>query len=119
MQDEARISSQLQTVLDEERTRAVQDRQELLCQITGLINKSGEAQDARWQASTTGIISDIASSRSVLESEEKKYSEGMHVWSQKETLLVEEVLKTRDALKTRMKKDWTVSTIGQVFPPRT
>ncbi|KAL8933738.1 MAG: hypothetical protein Q9216_006230, partial [Gyalolechia sp. 2 TL-2023] len=107
MQAEARMSSQLQSVLDEERSHAAQDRQDLLSQITLLVNKSGEVQDTRWQSKIDTIKSDIASSRSALESEEKRYTEGMNVWSQKENLLVEEVLKSRDTLKSRMKKDWT------------
>ncbi|KAL8829421.1 MAG: hypothetical protein Q9170_006174 [Blastenia crenularia] len=107
MQTEAQISSQLQSVLEEERAHAAQDRQDLLSQITSLVNKSGETQDARWQSRISGIRSDIASSQSTFKGEEKKYSEAMSVWSKKENLLVEEVLKSRDALKSRMKKDWT------------
>ncbi|KAI4178142.1 MAG: hypothetical protein L6R41_008524 [Letrouitia leprolyta] len=107
IQTEAHISSQLQSALDEERAHAAQDRQDLLSQITSLVNKSGEMQDTRWQSKIDTIRSDIASSRSTLESEEKRYTEAMAVWSQKETLLVEEVLKSRDTLKSRMKKDWT------------
>ncbi|KAL8719974.1 MAG: hypothetical protein Q9225_003090 [Loekoesia sp. 1 TL-2023] len=107
MQAEARASSQLQSALDEERAYAAQDRQDLLSQITSLVNKSGETQDTRWQAKIDGIRSDIATSRSVFEHEEKRYSEAMGVWSQKENLLVDEVLRSRDALKSRMKKDWT------------
>ncbi len=49
------------------------------------------------------------SSRSDLESAEKKYNDSMSVWSEKENLLVEEVIKSRETLKSRMKKDWTVS----------
>lgn len=109
MQAEARMSSQLQSALDEERSHAAQDRHDLLSQITSLVNKSGEVQDTRWQSKMDTIKSDIASSRSTLESEEKRYNEAMNVWSQKENLLVEEVLKSRDTLKSRMKKDWTVS----------
>lgn len=37
---------------------------------------------------------------------ESEYSTGMDIWSQKENLLVEEVLKSRDTLKTKMKEDW-------------
>ncbi|KAI4176041.1 MAG: hypothetical protein LQ343_001323 [Gyalolechia ehrenbergii] len=107
MQAEARMSSQLQSALDEERSHAAQDRHDLLSQITSLVNKSGEVQDTRWQSKMDTIKSDIASSRSTLESEEKRYNEAMNVWSQKENLLVEEVLKSRDTLKSRMKKDWT------------
>ncbi|KAL8703843.1 MAG: hypothetical protein Q9201_002993 [Fulgogasparrea decipioides] len=107
MQAEARMSSQLESTLMEERAQAAQDREDLLSQITSLVHKTGETQDARWQSKIDRIKSDIESSRSTLESEEKKYSGAMDVWSEKENLLIEEVLKSRDSLKSRMKKDWT------------
>ncbi|KAL8686427.1 MAG: hypothetical protein Q9218_007115, partial [Villophora microphyllina] len=107
MQAESRMSSELETVLKEERTQAALDRQDLLSQITSLVNKSGELQDTRWQSKVDNIQSNIASSRSKLEAEERTYGEAMDVWSHKESLLVEEVLKSRDTLKSRMKKDWT------------
>lgn len=108
MKAKAEISLQLESALEDERAQATQDRRNLLSQISSLVNKSGETQDARWQAKIDAMRSDIASSRLTLEAEEKQYSESMNVWSQKESLLVEEVLKSRDALKSQMKKDWTV-----------
>ncbi|KAI4087859.1 MAG: hypothetical protein LQ344_006483 [Seirophora lacunosa] len=107
MKAKAEISLQLESALEDERAQATQDRRNLLSQISSLVNKSGETQDARWQAKIDAMRSDIASSRLTLEAEEKQYSESMNVWSQKESLLVEEVLKSRDALKSQMKKDWT------------
>lgn len=108
MEAEALVSSRLESALNEERAQAANDRQDLLAQITSLVNKTGETQETRWQSKIDTIRSDIASSHSTFVGEEKKYSKAMDVWSQKENLLVEEVLKSRDALKSRMKKDWTV-----------
>ncbi|KAL8915835.1 MAG: hypothetical protein Q9172_006621 [Xanthocarpia lactea] len=107
MQVEADMSSRLECVLNEERAQAAQDRQDLMSQISLLVTKSGEAQDARWQSKINVVRSDILSSRSIFETEEKKYNRSMDVWSKKETLLLEEVAKSRDNLKSRMKKDWT------------
>ncbi|KAL8865528.1 MAG: hypothetical protein Q9174_006836, partial [Haloplaca sp. 1 TL-2023] len=107
MQAEASMSARLESVLNEERSQAVQDRQNLLSQITSLVNKSGETQDARWQSKIDGIRSEMGSTRSTFEAQTLKYSQGMDVWSQKESLLIDEVLKSRDSLKSRMKKDWT------------
>ncbi|KAL8900219.1 MAG: hypothetical protein Q9207_005799 [Kuettlingeria erythrocarpa] len=107
MEAEALVSSRLESALNEERAQAANDRQDLLAQITSLVNKSGETQESRWQSKIDDVRSDIASSRSTFAGEEKKYSEAMDVWSQKEKLLAEEVLRSRDALKSRMKKDWT------------
>ncbi|KAI4130401.1 MAG: hypothetical protein LQ338_001739 [Usnochroma carphineum] len=107
LQAEAKTSSQLAAALNEERAQAAQDRQDLLSQITALVNKSGETQDSRWQSKIDAIRSDITCSHSTLEAEEKRYNEAMNIWTQKEHLLVEEVFKSRDSLKSRMKKDWT------------
>ena len=109
MQADADISARLQACLTEEREQAVLDRQSLLSQITDLIHKSGEQQDARWVSKIDTVRSDIANSTSKFQTAEKLYSEGMDVWSQKESLLVEEVLRSRETLKSKMKKDWNVS----------
>ncbi|KAL8964559.1 MAG: hypothetical protein Q9183_004370, partial [Haloplaca sp. 2 TL-2023] len=92
MQAEVSMSTRLEKVLNEERTQASQDRQELLSQITSLVSKSGETQDARWQSKVDGIRSEMGSSRSTFEAQTRKYSQGMDVWSQKENLLIDEVL---------------------------
>ena len=109
MQVEAEMSSRLECALNDERAQAAQDRQDLISQISLLVTKSGEAQDARWQSKINVVRSDILSSRSIFETEEKKYNRSMDVWSKQESLLLEEVAKSRDNLKSRMKKDWTVS----------
>lgn len=109
VQADADISARLQACLTEEREQAVLDRQSLLSQITDLINRSGEQQDARWVSKIDTVRSDIGNSTSKFQTAEKLYSEGMDVWSQKESLLVEEVLRSRETLKSKMKKDWNVS----------
>ncbi|KAL8777445.1 MAG: hypothetical protein Q9213_007859, partial [Squamulea squamosa] len=107
MEAEAKMSSRIDTVLSEERAQAAMDRQDLLSQISTLVAKSGDAQDARWHSKMNEVKSDILTSRSTFETEEERYSESMTVWSKKENLLLEEVIKSRDALKSRMKNDWT------------
>ncbi|KAL8837633.1 MAG: hypothetical protein Q9176_005550 [Flavoplaca citrina] len=107
IQAKAEMSTRLETVMRDERAQAAEDRQDLLSQISLLVTKSGEAQDARWQSKVNSIQTEVMSSRSDLESAEKKYKDSMSVWSEKENLLVEEVIKSRETLKSRMKKDWT------------
>ncbi|KAL8761241.1 MAG: hypothetical protein Q9184_002621 [Pyrenodesmia sp. 2 TL-2023] len=104
MEAEAQVSTLLASAVNEERAQAANDRQDLLAQITSLVNKSGEMQDARWQSKIDDIRSDIALSRSKFAGEEKKYSEAMDVWSQKENLLVEEAVNERNtAIQTTTK----------------
>jgi len=106
VQADADVSARLDTCLIEERAQASQDRQDLLARITSLINKSGEVQDSRWESKIAAVRKDVSSSRLALQAADMEYNAGMDIWSQKESLLVEEVLKSRDTLKGKMKDDW-------------
>lgn len=106
MQADADVSIRLETCLNEERAQASQDRQNLLAQITTLINSSGLAQDSRWESKINAVRKDIASARSTLDTANENYDTSMDLWSEKENLLVGEVLKSRDTLKIKMKDDW-------------
>lgn len=101
-------SNRLEACLAEEREQAATDRSTLLSQITILVNKSGEKQEARLEAKISSIRTHIDVSKTELESADKAFSDGMDSWAEKESSLVEEVLKSRDSLKGKMKKDWTV-----------
>lgn len=109
MQANKTASSQLETCLAEERKQASADRQNLLSQITSLINASGEAQDTRLTTKIDAIQQTITSSTSNFEAANAKYAEGMDTWNQKEKSLVDEVATSRDHLKAKMQQDWTVS----------
>lgn len=100
------MSARLEKCLKEERAQASQDRRNLLAQIATLINQSGEAQDSRWESSIDAVRKDVASARSTLDTANENYNASMDVWSEKENLLVGEVLKSRDTLKSKMKDDW-------------
>lgn len=100
------MSARLETCLNEERAQASQDRQTLLSQITALIDQSGEAQDSRWESKINAVRKDIASASSTLDTANENYNTNMTLWSEKENLLVGEVLKSRDTLKSKMKDDW-------------
>lgn len=106
MQADADVSIRLETCLNKERAQASQDRQTLLAQITTLINSSGQAQELRWESKINAVRKDIASARSTLDTANENYDTSMDLWSEKENLLVGEVLKSRDTLKIKMKDDW-------------
>lgn len=106
IQADTDISEQLTKCLQEEREQAAQDRQDLLSQITILVNKSSEIQDSRWESKVKAVRDDIVTSASALTAADKDYSTNMDIWSKKETLLADEVLKSRDTLKSKMKEDW-------------
>lgn len=108
IQAEAEFCERLDSCLQEERSQAAVDRHELLSKITDLIKASGEKQDARLDLQISGIRNDIAASNSNLRQANDQYNERMDLWSQKGNLLVNEVLNSRETLKSKMKNDWTV-----------
>ena len=99
----------LESCLSEEREHAKADREELLEQITSLMDSASQKQDRRWHSRVTATCESMAQSQSNLKTADKNYNDSMDVWSRKENLLVEEVLKSRENLKSKMKRDWIVS----------
>ena len=103
---ESNVATRLEASLNDERNQASKDRQDLLAQITSLVNKSGERQDTRWESKVNTLCEEVLASRSALQTADHGYNTRMDLWSQKEQLLVDEVLRSRDALKGKMKEEW-------------
>ena len=104
---EALASAQLQSCLEEEREQAAVERGDLLAQIAKLVNATGTAQEERFSSKINGIRANMTTARTNFCAADNKYNEAMETWSTKENLLVEEVLRSRESLKSKMKKDWT------------
>ncbi|KAG9242122.1 P-loop containing nucleoside triphosphate hydrolase protein [Calycina marina] len=99
-------SKRLDEVLEEEREQAVSDRESLLSQIANLVTSQGKAQDQRL-ASKIGIVqTGILSSNELFQASRTAYNQKMDLWNVKEERLVEDVLRSREALKTKLKEDW-------------
>lgn len=109
MEAEDKVSSQLGSCLADERAQSALERQNLLFQITDLVNKNAQAADHRWQSKINLVHSELSASTSSLHTADISYNDGMDTWSQVEQALVDEVSKSRDTLKAKMKQDWTVS----------
>jgi kinesin family protein 11 len=109
MEANAAASTRLDAILTEERQQAATDRQNLLSQITSLIVTQGETQDTRLCTKINEVQQSVLSSKEAFEASRSKYSEGMDAWDDKETKLVEKVLKSRESLKSKLKDDWVVS----------
>ncbi|RDW75913.1 kinesin-domain-containing protein [Coleophoma crateriformis] len=106
MQSSAASSNRLEEVLKGEREQAAADRHNLLSQITSLVMAQGEAQDTRMTTKIAAVQSDIMTAKEVFESSRTEYIEGMDSWNEKENRLVEEVARTRETLKSKLKEDW-------------
>jgi kinesin family protein 11 len=104
----AMASSKLETALVEERQAAEADRMELFAQIKTLMNETCERQTSRLKSKVDGVRGDMEVSRDSLRNADTKYGEGMDQWTQKEDDLLDEVTKSRECLKTKMRNDWMV-----------
>lgn len=108
MQSNVAASTRLDEVLREEKEQAAVDRQNLLAQITNLVMAQGDAQDVRIGSKIQEVQKDVLASKESFEASQSQYNVGMDAWNEKETQLVEEVLRSREALKTKLKEDWVV-----------
>ena len=109
MQSNAAASTQLEDVLRAEKEQAAADRQTLLSQITSLVMSQGEIQEQRLGVKIAEVQQNIMSSKETFEASRTQHSQGMDAWNEKERSLVEEVLRSRETLKSKLKEDWVVS----------
>ena len=108
---EAGLSSRLAASLTKERERAANDRQHLLANISALVEKSGEAQEKRWGEKISMIQKELEISQTTFCAAKAKYNESSTAWATKEDLLIDEVVKSRERLKSQLKGDWNVSLV--------
>lgn len=108
LQSSTAASTRLEEVLHEERQQAAADRQNLLSQIAGLITTHGEVQDQRLGAKIATVQKDISSSKESFKASWTQYSHGMDAWIEDEGKLGEEVLRSRETFKSKLKEDWVV-----------
>ncbi|WYZ44399.1 hypothetical protein EsH8_VII_000835 [Colletotrichum jinshuiense] len=109
VEQNASISTQMQQVLDEERNQAAQDRKNLLAQITTLINTQAETQESRLAEKTHQLQKTVLDSNATLQGSVAQYSEDMEAWDTKEGQLLDNVAKSRDEMKTKLKDDWNTA----------
>ena len=102
-----RVSKELQICIQEEREKSAADRQALLEQITSLVTANGKAQDERLTTRVEAVCQDMSTERAKLTSARDYYMQAMNAWSEKEASLADEVSQSREAIKVKLKQDWT------------
>ncbi|KAM4058535.1 kinesin motor domain-containing protein [Hirsutella rhossiliensis] len=105
----ASLTTRVQDALEEERRQAAEDRQKLMTQITSLVHAQAESQEARMSERASQMQKLVADSSASLEGAATQYGQGMEAWDEKESQLLEDVKKSRDQLKTKLKDDWTAA----------
>lgn len=109
------ISSQVQEVVEEERKQAAEDRQKLVAQIAGLINAHAEQQETRLAGKAAKIQGRVGGAKETFKGQVTAYSIGMDSWGTNEERLLQDVARSRDTLKKRLKDDWTVSAFTKMI----
>lgn len=104
-----KATAELNAVLVEQKERAAEERTILLSQITSLVQGYGDTQDKRIEAKVASVQEQITQSNAVYKRQEETYSTAMNAWSEQEQLLVHDMVKARENVKAKVKKDWTVS----------
>lgn len=108
-------SAQIETVVNEERRQAAEDRQQLLAQITTLINAHAEQQEGRLAGKAARIQDRVKNATETFEGQITAYSTGMDAWDSNEEELLQDVSQSRDVLKAKLQDDWTVSLIPRAM----
>lgn len=101
---------QLTQLVDEEKQRNAEERQQLLAQITSIINANAEAQDNRLNEKVSHVSEGITAANEAMETEQTAYSEGMQSWSHNSQEILSGLAKSRDAVKTKLKTDFAAAT---------
>lgn len=99
----------MQEALEEERRQAAEDRQKLLVQITALMTSQADVEETRRSDRTSSILRTIGESNTSTEAVMSQCTQGLETWNEKENVLMEDVKKSREQLKTKLKDDWTVT----------
>ncbi|KAK3938907.1 kinesin-like protein bimC [Diplogelasinospora grovesii] len=109
VQSNAAVSAKIQEVMEEERKQAAAERQQLLLQISSLINSQAELQESRLAGRAMLIRQTVQESSKTFEGSVAQYSEAMDAWTAKDSQIMEDVAKSREAVKTKLKDDWAMA----------
>ncbi|KAK3072277.1 Kinesin- motor protein, partial [Teratosphaeriaceae sp. CCFEE 6253] len=98
---------QLQLAMEAERETAAAERAALLEKITGLVNDTASRQQARVSGYLDGAKKRVKVSGDEYHAAQQTYGSGMDTWTKNAQGLVESSVKSRDAIKTKLKGDWS------------
>lgn len=99
----------LEQSLQAEKEQSVADRQHLLSQIGSLIQASAEAQDRRMSEHLSGAAKRIKTSEEEYSHSSQRYESQMDEWTTKSQALVTSCVRSREAVKSKIKADWSAA----------
>lgn len=100
---------QLQQAVAVEKQTAAAERAQLLARITGLINDSAATQEARMDDHVETASKRIKTSEDEYRIAQQTYGSGMDSWNTNAQALIDTSIKSREAVKTKIRGDWTTA----------
>jgi kinesin family protein 11 len=95
-------------VVDEEKQRSIEERQQLLAQITSLITTNAESQNKRLNERISDVCEEMDVASVAFETKQDTYNKGMRTWVDKSKDILTSVSKSRDGVKSKIKSDFAV-----------
>lgn len=102
--------SRLAQVVDEEKQKSAEERQQLLQQITALIGANADAQDQRMNEKLASVGAELGAANSTFETQQSVYTTGIEAWNEQSKSIVAGVTTSRDAMKNRLRGDFEMAT---------
>ncbi|KAL1611566.1 Kinesin-related motor protein [Nothophoma quercina] len=100
----------LAQVVDEEKHKSAEERQQLLQQITALISANADAQDQRMNEKLASVGAELGAANTAFETQQATYTSGVEAWNDQSKSIVAGVTASRDAMKTRLRGDYEMAT---------
>ncbi|KAK5163098.1 Kinesin- motor protein [Saxophila tyrrhenica] len=97
---------QLQRAIEEERQTAAAERTALMAKVSSLLNESAMAQETRISGFVEGANKRLRTSADEYRTSQQAYGSGMDSWNGRSQSLIDTTLKSREAIKSKLKADW-------------
>lgn len=104
----AEAHTQLNTILNEERAQNALDRQNLISQITSLINATADGQNARLTQRIETVRTDLDSTRVTVEAATKEHEEHMKKLAASNETFLETLASSRERIHDSIVQDQEV-----------
>lgn len=108
-------SERLNAILTEEKTQSEREHEQFISQISESLSQLRNVQQQRLQDRVSTIQEDVTTSKNTFETEHTRYNEGMESWLRQNKSIQESLAKSRESIKAKVKKHWTVSYLQRVF----
>ena len=101
---------QLAQVVDQEKRKSAEERQQLLQQIAALVGANADAQDQRLNERLAGVSAELGVANNAFEIQQRAYAAGIEAWNNQSKSIVAGVTTSRDTMKTKLRGDYEMAT---------